>query len=304
MKDGCLPERSSGFVTRASGTSTRRYILAAVTLFAIQTALIAGLLIQRTRRRRAEGKLRESQNALIGSHERNRDLAARLLRAQETERSRIARELHDDICQRMLLLTIELESVARTNDGEGAAAAALTVAREISNSLRELSHELHPTRLRVIGLVSALESLCTELSHAGVAIAYTHDNVPSALPPDVMLCLFRVAQEALQNALKYSRATELAVDISGTSHGLTLTIFDNGVGFDVDAAWGTGIGLRSMFERLQAAGGSLDVTSRPGAGTRLVAILPRHVLTSVPSGMGTSLENSRQLIEGSSTVGT
>jgi signal transduction histidine kinase len=261
----------------------RRYILAALTLFAIQTALIGGLLIQRTRRRRAEGKLRESQNALIGSHDRNRNLAARLLRAQETERSRIARELHDDICQRMLLLTIELESVARITDGERATAAALTVAREISNSLRELSHELHPTRLRVIGLVSAMQSLCTELSHAGVAIAYTHDNVPSALPPDVMLCLFRVAQEALQNALKYSRATELVVDMSGTSHGLTLTIFDNGVGFDVDAAWETGVGLRSMSERLQAAGGSLDLTSRPGAGTRVVAILPRHVLQSDPN---------------------
>ncbi|HEY2907451.1 MAG TPA: ATP-binding protein [Vicinamibacterales bacterium] len=259
----------------------RPYILATVTLFAIQTALMAGLLIQRTRRQRAEGKLRESQNALIGSDQRNRDLAGRLLRAQETERSRIARELHDDICQRMLLLTIELESAARTDDGEGATAA-LMVAREISNSLRELSHQLHPARLRVIGLVSALESLCTELSHAGVAIAYTHDNVPSALPPDVMLCLFRVVQEAVQNALKYSRATELAVDIRGTPHGLTLMIFDNGVGFDVDAAWGTGVGLRSMFERLQAAGGSLNLTSRPGSGTRLVAILPRHVLQTDP----------------------
>src|SRR3954469_11175393 len=261
----------------------RWYILAAVTLFAMQTALTAGLLIQRTRRRRAEGKLRESQNALLRSHERNRDLAARLLRAQETERSRIARELHDDICQRMLLLTIELESVARTVDGEGAAAAALTVAREISNSVRELSHQLHPDRLRVIGLVGALESLCTELSHAGVPIAFTHENVPSSLPPDVMLCLFRVVQEALQNALKHSRATVVAVDIRGTSDGLTLTIFDNGVGFDVDAAWETGIGLRSMFERLQAAGGSLNLTSRPGDGTRLVAILPRHVLQSDPN---------------------
>jgi signal transduction histidine kinase len=260
----------------------RWYLLAAVTLFAIQTALIAGLLIQRTRRQRAEGKLRDSQTALIGSHERNRDLAARLLRAQETERSRIARELHDDICQRMLLLTIELESVDRSNDGEGPAAAALTVARDISTSLRELSHQLHPSRLGVLGLVRALEALCTELSHAGVAIAYTHDNVPSTLPPDTMLCLFRVTQEALQNALKYSRATELAVHISGTSDGLTLTIFDNGVGFDVDASWGTGLGLRSMFERVQAAGGSLELTSRPGAGTRLVAILPRHVLQSDP----------------------
>jgi signal transduction histidine kinase len=256
----------------------RRYILAAVTLFAIQTALIAGLLVQRRRRRRAEANLRESQNALLVSYKRNRDLAARLLRAQEAERSRIARELHDDICQRVLLLTIELESVARINNGGGAAASALTVAREISTSLHELSHQLHPARLRVIGLVCALESLCAELANAGVAIVYTHENVPAALPPDVVLCVFRVAQEALQNALKYSRATELAVHVSGSSHGLTLTIVDNGVGFDVDAAWGTGIGLRSMFERLQAAGGSLDLTSSPRAGTRLVAMLPRHVL--------------------------
>jgi len=261
----------------------RRYILATVTLVAIQTALIAALLLQRTRRRRAEGKLRESQNALLGSHERNRDLVARLLRAQDMERSRIGRELHDDICQRLLLLSIELESVARSNEGGRAAAAALTVAREISNSVRELSHQLHPDRLRVIGLVRALESLCTELSRAGVAIAFTHENVPSALPPDVMLCLFRVAQEGLQNALKHSRATALGVDISGTSTGLTVTIFDNGVGFDVDAAWGTGIGLRSMFERLQAAGGSLNITSRPGEGTQLVATLPRHVLHADPN---------------------
>jgi signal transduction histidine kinase len=261
----------------------RRYILAAVALFAIQTALVAVLLIQRTRQRRAEAQLRESQQALIGSHERNRDLAARLLRAQETERSRIARELHDDICQRMLVLTIELESVARTNDGDGSAAAALTLAQEISSSLRGLSHQLHPTKLGVIGLVSALESLCTELSHAGVAIAYTHDNVPSALPSQVMLCLFRVAQEALHNALKHSDATALAVDITGTSDGLILTIVDNGVGFDVDAAWGTGLGLRSIFERLQAAGGSLRLTSSPGAGTKLVAILPRQVLEPDPN---------------------
>jgi signal transduction histidine kinase len=252
----------------------QQYILIAAALFAIQTAFIAALLVQRRHLRRAGEKLRESQKALTGSHERNRDLANLLLRAQEAERSRIARELHDDIAQRMLVLTIELESVARTNPDGGGAAAALTVAREVSRSVRELAHHLHPTRLRVIGLVSALQHLSTELTHAGVAIAFTHDNVPATLPPDVMLCLYRVAQEALQNALKYSGARELALDVSGTSDGVTLTIRDNGVGFDVDAAWGTGIGLRSMLERLQAVGGSLKVTSSLGAGTRLLAFVP------------------------------
>lgn len=252
------------------------YIIAAVTLVVMQSALIAGLLVQRSYRRRAEKELLESQSALIKSYERNRDLASRLLQAQESERSRIARELHDDICQRMLLLTIELESVARSSDRERAADAALTVARDISSSLRDLSHELHPSRLRVIGLVSALESLCKELSHAGVTIAYTHRGVPETLPADVKLCLFRVAQEALQNALKYSQASELTVDITGSSRGLTLTVVDDGVGFDVEEAWRSGVGLGSMFERVQALGGSLELTSRPG--TRLVATLPLHVV--------------------------
>jgi signal transduction histidine kinase len=257
-----------------------RYMLAAATLLAMQTALIAALLIQRTRRRRAEGILRQSQNALIRSHERNRDLAARLLQAQETERSRIARELHDDICQRMLLLTIELESAAQTNDVEGATSAALASARDISKSLRELSHQLHPTRLSVVGLVSALEGLCTETSHAGLAMTFSHENVPFALPPELMLCLFRVAQEALQNVVKYSHATEVTVRIRGTADELTLTIVDNGVGFDVDAAWGAGIGLGSMNERLQAVGGSLILTSAPGEGTRLVASVPLRIPSS------------------------
>ncbi len=255
----------------------RRYILAAATLFAMQTALIAGLLIQRTRRRRAEEIVRSSQDALMRSHERNRHLAARLLQAQEAERSRIAGELHDDICQRMLLLTIELDSLAQGND-DGAAAAALVTAQDISKSLRELSHQLHPTRLRVLGLVAGLESLCGEMSRAGLTLRWTHDNVPAALSSDVRLCLFRVAQEALQNAIKHSRATELAMDLSGTSDGLTLTVVDNGVGFDVDAAWKTGIGLGSMSEHLQAVGGSLTITSRPEHGTRLVAIVRRQIL--------------------------
>ena len=260
----------------------RQYILTAAALFAVQTAFIAALLIQRTRLRRAGERLRESQSALMGSHERNRDLATRLLQTQEAERSRIARELHDDIAQRMLVLTIELESVVRTNVDGGHAAAALAVAREVSRSVRELSHQLHPRKLRVIGLVDALQSLCAELTHAGVAIAFTHDNVPATPSPDVMLCLYRVAQEALQNALKYSRATELALDVRGTSDGVTLTIGDNGVGFDVDAAWGTGIGLRSMRERLAAVGGSLKVTSGFGAGTRLLAFVPHHARQSDP----------------------
>jgi signal transduction histidine kinase len=104
----------------------------------------------------------------------------------------------------------------------------------------------------VIGLVGALQTLCAELTHAGLGIAFTHDNVPATLP------------------------------LSGTSDGVTLTIRDNGIGFDVDAAWGTGIGLRSMLERLQAVGGTLKVTSGFGAGTGLLAFVPWHAMQSDP----------------------
>jgi signal transduction histidine kinase len=202
-------------------------------------------------------------------------LTARLIRAQEVERARLARELHDDTSQRLLLLTIELESATRSDNAEGLGEA-LTLAKGISTSLRQLSHQLHPARLRVIGLVSALESLCAELSHAGVPVAFTYRDVPPQLPADAMLCLFRVAQEGLQNALKHSRATELGLNLTGTPDGLMLTIVDNGIGFDVDGAWGRGVGLGSMSERLQDQGGALTLVSRPGEGTRIVATLPQQ----------------------------
>jgi signal transduction histidine kinase len=258
----------------------RNYVLGALAILITQTVLIAGLLVQRKRRQRAEEDLHANQGELRRSYERNRALGARLLKAQETERSRIAGELHDDICQRMLLLTVELELLGRANRNEEAAVEALTVARDIAKSLHELSHRLHPTRLRMIGLAAAIDRLCVELSRAGIAIAYTHENVPSMLPPDVMLCLFRVVQEALQNAIKYSKAKDLSVDLRYGPDGLTVTISDDGVGFDVDAAWGKGVGLISMVERLEAIGGSLHIQSSPGSGTCVTATLPAVVLHS------------------------
>jgi signal transduction histidine kinase len=132
--------------------------------------------------------------------------------------------------------------------------------------------------------VAALDRLCVELSHAGANVAYTHDNVPSVIPPDVMLCLFRVVQEGLQNAMKYSNAHELSVHLEGGDNGLGLTITDDGAGFDVDAAWGKGVGLVSMVERLEAIGGTLEISSKSGAGTRLTATVPVHVIQNVRTG--------------------
>lgn len=250
------------------------YILGAAALLLAQSVLIAGLLIQRRRRRQAEDELRASQGELLRSYERNRDLAARLLGAQESERSRIARELHDDICQRMLVLTVELKSLDGTQDREGRAAEALTMAQGIARSLHELSHSLHPTKLRLLGLVASIDQLRLDLSRIGITTGFSHHDVPSTLPPDLMLCLFRIVQEAIQNAIKHSQASEVSVCLRGSSDRLTATISDNGVGFDVEAAWSQGLGLLSMVERVEALGGSLAVRSSPGAGARLTASVP------------------------------
>jgi signal transduction histidine kinase len=258
------------------------YIVGAAALMLAQTALIAGLLVQMARRRHAEEQVRGSQVQLRRSYERIRDLGARLLNAQETERSRIARELHDDISQQMALLTIDLELLSRTDptQAERQAGEALNRAQDVAKSVHDLSHRLHPAKLRLIGLVAALHALPHELSASDIDIVFTHDAVPPSLSPDLTLCLFRVVQEALQNAIKYSGARQVSVHLSGGSEGLALTIVDDGVGFDVDAAWGKGLGLISMGERLEAVGGTLEIHSKPGAGTRLEVRVPAHVVPS------------------------
>jgi signal transduction histidine kinase len=257
----------------------RGYILGALAVVLMQSVLITGLLVQRARRRRAENQLREHQGRLQRSYERIRDLGARLLHAQEAERSRIARELHDDISQQMALLTMDLEAMgAGGGDAGKLSTDALERARGVVKSVRDLSHQLHPARLRLIGLVSALQALCGELTQGGTEIKFAHHNVPPSLPPDLMLCLFRVAQESLQNALKYSHAREISLHLSNDATGLTLTVVDDGVGFDLESAWGRGLGLVSIGERLEAIGASLEIRTAPGAGTRLKVTVARRMV--------------------------
>jgi len=255
------------------------YILTAAAVLLAQTLLIAGLLLQRRMRQQAEAQVRGSEEALRNSYERIRDLASRLLQAQDTERSRIARELHDDISQQVALLSIDLELLSGVvpPDGEALADEAMNRTQELVRSVHDLSHRLHPTKLRLIGLVAALQSLQRELSRPETAITFTHEGVPANLPSDLTLSLFRVVQEALQNALKYSRAQAVNVDLRGGPRSLVLTISDNGVGFDVDASWGKGLGLISIGERIEAIRGTLDIRSTPGGGTSLTINVPLAV---------------------------
>jgi signal transduction histidine kinase len=256
------------------------YIVGAVTALLAQAALIAGLLIHRAKRQDAEQQMRRSQAALRKSYERVRNLGSRLLNAQEGERSRIARELHDDISQQLAVLKIDLKLLGRTVQGDAEAVAAEAVKRTegIVTSVHDLSHRLHPARLRLVGLVEALDGLHNELSQPDVTFTFAHENVPPMLAPDLNVCLFRIVQEALQNALKYSNAHNVSVDLRGVPDGIALTIVDDGVGFEVDAVWGRGLGLISMHERIEAIGGTFEIRSSPGAGTRLEVRVPASIL--------------------------
>ena len=257
------------------------YIVGALAALLAQAALITGLFLQMARRRAAERQLRRSQAALRKSYERVRQLGLKLLDAQESERSRIARELHDDISQRLALLGMDLRLLSRKFQSSAevsAADEAVKRAEGIAMSVHDLSHRLHPARLRLIGLVGALDGLQAEMACNGVTIAFTHENVPPTLPPALTLCLFRIVQETLQNALKHSQARSVSVDVRGASDGIELTIADDGVGFDVDTAWSKGLGLLSVEERVDAIGGTLEIRSSPGGGTRLKVRIPASLL--------------------------
>jgi signal transduction histidine kinase len=154
------------------------------------------------------------------------------------------------------------------------ARATLDRVHDLSKSVHEISHKLHPTKLGLTGLVSALDGLQRELSRPDVAITFTHENVPTDLAQHLTLCVFRVVQEALQNAIKHGGAHDILVHLSGSDAGLTLTVVDDGLGFDVNTAFGKGLGLISMQERLEAVHGTLKIRSTPGAGTRLKVTVP------------------------------
>lgn len=262
------------------------YILAGIGVFLIQTVLIAGLLIQRERGRRAERELRQRQSELQASYGRIRDLGGRLLNAQEAERGRIARELHDDINQQLSLLAIDLAMLRGLVRPQAALELIDTASSRtgtIITSVHDLSRRLHPYKLQLIGLVAALADLQNAVSQAGIAITFTHENVPARLPQDLTLSLFRIVQESLQNALKHSHARSVSMTLIGLPTELELTIADDGVGFDVDAAWGEGLGLVGINERVDAIGGTFVILSKPGAGTRLEIRVPLNVIEDTRS---------------------
>jgi PAS domain S-box-containing protein len=207
-------------------------------------------------------------------------VSGQLIEAQEKERTRIARDIHDDICQRLVLLSMELEQANRpanvTAEGKKNLAEIRKHCSGIVGDLRSLSHELHSSTLDYLGLVPAIRGFCQEIAKQHhVTIELTEKDVPPQLSRDISLCLFRVSQEALHNAVKYSGAKQFKVDVRSFADEIQLQVDDGGVGFDINEAKRKGgLGLVSMQERINQMHGKLIVTSTPGTGTSILAAVP------------------------------
>ena len=208
-------------------------------------------------------------------------ISSRLIEAQEQERTRIARDLHDDINQRLALLAIELERLKiDIPDSNVEVLRRMDELRkhtsEIATDIQALSHELHSPRLEYLGIVAAMRGFCQEFGEKQkLEIDFRSHDLPSPVPPGTSLCLFRIVQEALHNAAKHSGAARFAVRFWGTPGEIHLTISDPGVGFDLDAALkGRGLGLISMQERVRLVNGTISIASKPMNGTEINVRVP------------------------------
>lgn len=242
-----------------------RWILLALIVFAVQVILITLLLVQQRRRRLAEKSKIQ--------------LGRRLITAQEDERRLLARELHDDMSQRLARLAIDTGFVA-SNQGSDAATEIMQNLQpelvRISEDVHDMSYRLHPSLIEDLGLVAALQTECERMRrYTDAVIVDQIDKVQREIPNETALCLYRIAQEAINNAIKYANADTIEIVLMREQQSLVLSVRDNGKGFDSkDDPLQSGLGLSSMRERAEIAGGSLEIRSQDGKGTTVSAIVP------------------------------
>jgi signal transduction histidine kinase len=233
--------------------------------------------------RNADNSLQENQRTLKENFSRMRMLAERFLTAQEDERKKIAFELHDDICQRLALVCVGLERFDRNLPGEMEEHSVLSDLRhqleETIAALHQRSHQLHSSTLHHLGLAGGLRGLCRTVSQQhNIPVNLRAEEIAN-ISNDLKLCLFRVAQEALSNAVKHARASEITVTLIQGADELCLEVNDNGAGFN-PAEQSSGLGLVSMQERLRMVNGTFILTSTPGHGTVV------HATVETPHAVG------------------
>jgi signal transduction histidine kinase len=226
-------------------------------------------------------KRKAAQDALQEAHRRLQAISARLLQVEETERRRIARELHDGVGQLLTAVKLRLAALSPSvSDYPARRDECILAIDEALDQVRRMARDLRPSQLDDLGLVAALRShLDRQASAAGFKPNFTHERVPARLASEIETTCFRIAQEALTNIARHARASEVWVTLAGTGAELNLEVCDNGRGFDVaaarsEAAAGRSMGLLSMEERATLAGGSLWLDSGPGRQTRLSLVLP------------------------------
>jgi PAS domain S-box-containing protein len=209
-----------------------------------------------------------------------RDLNIRLILAREEERRHIARELHDHLNQQLALLAIDIQQLTmKPPESPEALLQALQDAwqrtADIASDVHGISHRLHPSKLEALGLIATIRGHCRDVSRQSLQVHFTEHGATRTIPADVSLCLFRVVEEALSNAVRHSIAREAVVTLDDTPAEIVLRVSDSGRGFSSTGATSHGIGLVSMRERLHALGGTLVITSSPGKGTVVEARIPR-----------------------------
>lgn len=204
----------------------------------------------------------------------------KLVLAQEKERRRISRELHDDINQRLALMSIDLEKLLEKQDHlpsdvRNGLISLRERAMELSSDIESLSHQLHSSKLEYVGLLKAIESFCREFGQKhGLKINFRQENISNMPSQEISLCLFRVLQEALSNAAKYSGVDTVQVELAQRSGQMHLKIYDSGRGFDLqEARIAVGLGLTSMQERVRLVNGSIRIQSQPLAGTTIDVVV-------------------------------
>jgi PAS domain S-box-containing protein len=287
-------------VTKPDGTQTYRYSIK-IPLFddAGELTGLLGVGEDITERKRVEqalqrvydeleqrvedrtAALRQSEMDLTASQEELRKLAGNLLTAQEAERRSFARELHDDLTQRLAILALDVDALGREHSQ--VPEAMREQMRELQGRIADIASDaqgmarrLHPSILDDLGLVKALKAECAHFSNReGVHVTFEHYDVPAGLPRVLSLCLYRIAQESLRNIGKHAQSPNATVDlrVDGSGH-IRLTVEDHGSGFSAENMDGKGLGLVSMRERARLIGGACTVHSAPGEGTKVDVYLP------------------------------
>jgi signal transduction histidine kinase len=296
------PESRILFRTPSAWESYRWYIVGTIVVVTMQLLLITGLVTHRARRRRAEGALRAQEASLRTSYERIRLLAGRLINAQEAARASIAQDLHDDVCQRLAFVSMAIDRLTGSS-GDIQRPAAQRSLKELAHetrstfdSIRQLSHDLHPATLRVLGLASALKTHCSEVAiRHKVEVTFTSEGDLGSISRDVAICFFRIAQESLRNGIIHGEASELSVSLAKSGEDLVMIVTDNGRGFDIDKVrqHGSAFGLVSMEERARVVGADVQIITGLRLGTTIHVRGPAVAHAAVP-GSETTVERSTE----------